>query len=77
MHGIQGQSKTMARGFDLEKKKADVLRPRLDHALLVVDALFGNLDGDWCDQPNDSLSNMIIEGVRPLDGIEVVLVTLG
>jgi L-ascorbate metabolism protein UlaG (beta-lactamase superfamily) len=42
---------------------------------VLIDALFGNIKGNWCDQPNDSVSNQMMEGISPFDNIDVVLVT--
>ena len=45
------------------------------HHRVLVDALFGNIEGDWCDQPTDSVANLMLEGIAPFDKIDVVLVT--
>ncbi|MFH0762199.1 MAG: exo-alpha-sialidase [Bacteroidota bacterium] len=42
---------------------------------VIVDALFGNINGDWCDQPGDSLLQCMINGKPPFDHIDAVLVT--
>ena len=52
-------------GFLIETKNQKVL----------IDALFGGIKGDWCEQPGDSLSSKIIHGVAPFDGIDLILVT--
>ncbi|MFA7420123.1 MAG: MBL fold metallo-hydrolase [Melioribacteraceae bacterium] len=52
-------------GFLLETKNHKVL----------IDALFGGIKGNWCDQPNDSLINKMIFGVPPFDNIDLVLIT--
>jgi L-ascorbate metabolism protein UlaG (beta-lactamase superfamily) len=52
-------------GFLIETKNHKVL----------IDALFGSIKGDWCEQPGDSLSSKIIHGVAPFDGIDALLIT--
>jgi len=42
---------------------------------VLVDALFGNINGDWCDQPDDSIMQTMIERIPPFDHIDAVLVT--
>ncbi|MCX6225209.1 MAG: MBL fold metallo-hydrolase [Bacteroidia bacterium] len=42
---------------------------------ILVDALFGNIQGNWCDQPGDSVINLMLKGLPPFDGIDAVLVT--
>ncbi len=42
---------------------------------ILVDALFGNIQGNWCDQPGDSITNLMLKGLPPFDNIDVVLVT--
>lgn len=42
---------------------------------VLIDALFGGIRGNWCDQPNDSVSNLMLKGIAPFDSIDLVLVT--
>jgi L-ascorbate metabolism protein UlaG (beta-lactamase superfamily) len=42
---------------------------------ILVDALFGGIEGNWCDQPNDSVSNLMLNGIVPFNNIDVVLIT--
>ena len=42
---------------------------------VLIDALFGNIAGDWCDQPADSVLNTMIKGVVPFENIDLVLIT--
>jgi L-ascorbate metabolism protein UlaG (beta-lactamase superfamily) len=42
---------------------------------VLVDALFGGINGNWCDQPNDSVSNLMLNGIVPFNNIDVVLIT--
>lgn len=42
---------------------------------VLIDAIFGNIHGNWCDQPNDSVSCQINKGASPYDNIDVILVT--
>ncbi len=42
---------------------------------VLIDALFGGMAGDWCDQPGDSLISLMTNGLRPFDNIDLVLVT--
>ena len=42
---------------------------------ILVDALFGGIKGNWCEQPSDSALNLIINGQPPFDGIDVVIVS--
>jgi L-ascorbate metabolism protein UlaG (beta-lactamase superfamily) len=42
---------------------------------VLIDALFGNIKGNWCDQPGDTLVRKMLHGVTPFDNIDVVLVT--
>jgi L-ascorbate metabolism protein UlaG (beta-lactamase superfamily) len=52
-------------GFLLETKNGKVL----------IDALFGGVKGGWCDQPDDSVSNLMLNGIVPFNKIDVVLIT--
>jgi L-ascorbate metabolism protein UlaG (beta-lactamase superfamily) len=42
---------------------------------VLIDALFGNIKGNWCDQPGDSVSRLMTSGVVPFDNINIVLVS--
>ena len=42
---------------------------------ILADALFGGIKGNWCDQPGDSVSNLMLKGIAPFDDIHVVLVS--
>ena len=42
---------------------------------VLVDALFGGIKGNWCDQPDDSVSNLMLNGIIPFNNIDVVLIT--
>lgn len=42
---------------------------------ILVDAIFGKIKGNWCDQPGDSLLNLIYSGKPPYDNIDLLLVT--
>jgi len=42
---------------------------------ILIDALFGGIKGNWCDQPSDSVSNLMLKGLAPFDNINLVLVT--
>ncbi len=42
---------------------------------VIVDAIFGGIKGNWCDQPPDSVSNLVLRGEPPFDKIDVVLIT--
>jgi len=42
---------------------------------VMIDALFGDIKGNWCDQPGDSVSNLMLKGSFPFNDIDVVLVT--
>jgi L-ascorbate metabolism protein UlaG (beta-lactamase superfamily) len=42
---------------------------------ILIDALFGGIKGNWCDQPGDSVSDLMINGKPPFDNIDLVLVT--
>lgn len=44
---------------------------------IIVDALFGGIKGNWCDQPDDSIANLMLNGLPPFDNIDIVLVTHG
>ncbi len=44
---------------------------------ILVDALFDGIKGDWCDQPGDSVSNLMIQGIAPFDGNERLKLILG
>jgi L-ascorbate metabolism protein UlaG (beta-lactamase superfamily) len=52
-------------GFLLETAKHKIL----------IDALFGNIEGNWCDQPGDSLMNLMFNGIRPFNDIEIILIS--
>ncbi len=45
------------------------------HHKILIDALFGGIKGDWCAQPNDSLSGLMLRGTAPFDNIDIVLVS--
>jgi len=42
---------------------------------ILSDALFGGIKGNWCEQPGDSLLNLIINGQPSFDNIGVVLIS--
>jgi L-ascorbate metabolism protein UlaG (beta-lactamase superfamily) len=42
---------------------------------VLVDALFGGIKGNWCDQPDDSVSNLMLNGIVPFNNIDAVLIT--
>ncbi len=42
---------------------------------IMFDALFGGIEGDWCDQPSDSLLQKMIKGVAPFNDINIVFVS--
>jgi L-ascorbate metabolism protein UlaG (beta-lactamase superfamily) len=42
---------------------------------VLIDALFGNIKGNWCDQPGDSVIRLMTGGVIPFDNTNIVLVS--
>ena len=42
---------------------------------ILIDALFGGIKGNWCDQPDDSVSNLMLNGIVPFNNIDAVLIT--
>lgn len=46
-----------------------------DKHTILIDALFGNIKGDWCAQPGDSIADVMLNGRAPFDKVDVVLVT--
>jgi len=42
---------------------------------IIIDALFGGIKGGWCDQPNDSINNLMLKGISPFNNIDLVLVS--
>ncbi len=42
---------------------------------ILVDALFGPVDGDWCQQAGDSLNYLMQHGISPFDHIDALLIT--
>lgn len=42
---------------------------------ILVDALFGDIQGNWCDQPGDSAAYLMLKGIPPFDSVDAVLVT--
>ena len=42
---------------------------------VLIDALFGNIKGNWCDQPGDSVIRLITSDVEPFDNINIVLIS--
>ncbi|HPI38222.1 MAG TPA: MBL fold metallo-hydrolase [Ignavibacteriaceae bacterium] len=42
---------------------------------VIVDALFGNIKGDWCEQPSDSILHAMISGMLPFNGIDAIMVS--
>jgi L-ascorbate metabolism protein UlaG (beta-lactamase superfamily) len=71
---VQGQDKIPANttvtyianeGFLIKSSKSKIL----------VDALFGGIKGNWCEQPSDSVLNLMTKGLLPFDGVNVILVS--
>lgn len=48
---------------------------RTKHNKILIDALFGNIKGNWCDQPDSSVLNNMVNGVAPFDSVDLVLIT--
>ena len=42
---------------------------------VMFDALFGGINGNWCEQPSDSINNLMMNGITPFDNIDVIFVT--
>jgi L-ascorbate metabolism protein UlaG (beta-lactamase superfamily) len=42
---------------------------------VLIDALFGGINGNWCDQPDDSVATLMLNGIAPFNNIDVVLIT--
>lgn len=42
---------------------------------VLVDALFGGIKGNWCEQPSDSALKLLINGQPPFNNVDVVLVS--
>lgn len=42
---------------------------------ILIDALFGNIDGNWCEQPSDSICKLMLNGISPFDNINLVLIS--
>jgi len=42
---------------------------------ILIDAIFGGIKGNWCDQPGDSVSNLMLNGTGQFNNIDVVLIT--
>jgi L-ascorbate metabolism protein UlaG (beta-lactamase superfamily) len=42
---------------------------------VLIDALFGGIKGNWCDQPDDSVSNLMVNGIAPFNNVDAVLIT--
>ena len=42
---------------------------------IMFDVLFGGIQGDWCDQPSDSILQKMIKGIAPFNNINVVFVS--
>ncbi len=42
---------------------------------ILIDAIFGNIKGDWCDQPEDSVLTKMIKGTSPFNNVDLVFVT--
>lgn len=45
------------------------------HHKVLIDALFGGVQGNWCEQPSQSVLRAMIDGVAPFDGVTAVLIT--
>lgn len=41
----------------------------------LFDALFGGIEGDWCEQPSDSVINLMMEGTSLFNNIDLVFVS--
>jgi L-ascorbate metabolism protein UlaG (beta-lactamase superfamily) len=46
-----------------------------DKIKILIDAIFGDIKSNWCEQPGDSLLNLIVNGIPPFDHIDFVLVS--
>jgi L-ascorbate metabolism protein UlaG (beta-lactamase superfamily) len=42
---------------------------------ILIDALFGNINGNWCDQPSDSVLSKMTEGIYPFNNIDILFVS--
>lgn len=69
------QSQTQKEGLDVTYIANEGFLIRSGGYKIMFDALFGGIQGDWCDQPSDSLLQKMKRGVSPFNDINVVFVS--
>ena len=42
---------------------------------VLIDALFDQINGDWCDSPSDSITDLMKNSKPPFDNIDIVAIT--
>ena len=47
----------------------------IDGKKVLIDALFDEIKGDWCDSPSDSITDLMKNSKPPFDNIDIVAIT--
>ena len=46
-----------------------------DDKKILIDALFGGFDGNWCDKPNDYTKSKLERAVSPFDNVDIIAIS--
>lgn len=46
-----------------------------ENCKILIDALFGGIKGNWCDQPDSEIADNMINGIAPFDNISGLFIT--
>ncbi|PLW93069.1 MAG: hypothetical protein C0592_07540 [Marinilabiliales bacterium] len=47
----------------------------LDDKKVLIDGLFNNIDGDWCDSPSDSIVQLMKKAEPPFDNVDIIAIS--
>jgi len=47
----------------------------IDGKKVLIDALFDEIEGNWCDSPSDSITDLMKNSIHPFDSIDIVAIT--
>ncbi|MDD4492248.1 MAG: MBL fold metallo-hydrolase [Bacteroidales bacterium] len=48
---------------------------KADDKKILIDALFGGFDGNWCDKPNDDTKSKLERAVSPFDNVDIIAIS--
>lgn len=48
---------------------------KIDDKKILIDALFGGFDGNWCDKPNDDTKSKLERAVSPFDNVDIIAIS--